>query len=92
MSGYLTWEEFIECMKLICSGNLIQRIELFFKVLDEDGNGMFSYQEIYDIAKISLARFNDPKGEKFIAKMAHFMTKKIFAMFNISLEDEVPLD
>ena len=80
LTGYLSWKEFLESMRMIASSNLFHKIDIFFKILDEDGNGLFSYKEIFEVALLSLARYNDAKGEKFMTKMSHYLTKKIFSM------------
>lgn len=53
---YLIWDEYFQALKLISSNDLKDKIDLFFKIVDADGNGMFSYDEIKDICKLSLSK------------------------------------
>mmetsp|Transcript_24260 Transcript_24260/g.23866 ORF Transcript_24260/g.23866 Transcript_24260/m.23866 type:complete len:86 (+) Transcript_24260:633-890(+) len=57
--GFLAWEEFFETIKLISSGDVRDKIELFFSIVDADGNGNFSYDEIKDICKLSLSKVKE---------------------------------
>jgi Ca2+-binding EF-hand superfamily protein len=47
--SYLNWEEFFQALKLVSSRDLKDKIDLFFYIVDSDGNGLFSYDEIRDI-------------------------------------------
>jgi len=38
-SGLLKWNQFLQAVKLICSNDLKDKIELFFSIVDADGNG-----------------------------------------------------
>lgn len=53
----INWEEFFSAMKLLSSSDLKDKIELFFNIVDSDGNGMFSFDEIKEICKLSLSNF-----------------------------------
>ena len=56
---YLTWEEFFSAMKLISSNNLRDKVDLFFNIIDSDGNGMFSFDEIKEICRLSLSKVDN---------------------------------
>ncbi len=53
---YLTWEEFFAALKLISSSDLNDKIDLFFQIVDSDGNGNFSYDEIKEICELSMPK------------------------------------
>lgn len=57
--GYIVWEEFFAAVKLISSNDLRDKIDLFFSIVDADGNGNFSFEEIKDICKLSLTKIED---------------------------------
>jgi Ca2+-binding EF-hand superfamily protein len=57
--GYIVWEEFFAAAKLISSNDLRDKIDLFFAIVDADGNGNFSFEEIKDICKLSLTKIED---------------------------------
>lgn len=42
MSGMLNWNEFLNLMVSIREKTLKEKIDLFIKIADEDGNGMLS--------------------------------------------------
>lgn len=89
--GYLNWEEFFQALKLISSRDLRDKIELFFYIVDADGNGQFSFPEIKDICKLSLSKFDDPEYEKFRDELSDFFAKYIFQIMNKDPEtDEIP--
>ncbi len=54
--GYLIWQEFFSAIKLIESNDLKDKIDLFFRIVDADGNGLFSFEEIKDICGLSMAK------------------------------------
>ena len=70
--GYLHWEEFFQALKLISSRDLKDKIDLFFYIVDADGNGLFSYDEIKDICKMSFSKFEDPSYEMFRDELSDF--------------------
>jgi Ca2+-binding EF-hand superfamily protein len=90
--GYLNWEEFFRALKLISSKDLKDKIELFFYIVDADGNGRFSFPEIKDICKLSLSKFeNQPSYEVFREELADFFAKYIFKLMGKDPEeDEIP--
>ena len=61
--GYLRWEEFFQALKLITSRDLKDKIDLFFYIVDADGNGLFSFDEIKNICKMSFSKFEDASYE-----------------------------
>ena len=58
---FLLWDEYFQALKLILSSDLKDKIDLFFKIVDADGNGMFSFEEIKDICKLSLSKVDVSK-------------------------------
>lgn len=48
-NGYLGWDEFLESMKIIFTDSLELKIELFFDIIDSDGNGLLDYDEVKEI-------------------------------------------
>ena len=55
---YLTWQEFFAAIKLISSSDLNDKIDLFFSIVDADGNGNFSYEEIREICELSMSKID----------------------------------
>ena len=52
--GFLTWQEFFEAIKLISGNDVEERFNSFIKVVDENGDGSFSFDEIKDICKLCM--------------------------------------
>ncbi len=53
-------------ISIVCSFRttcIEDKIERFFKLIDEDGNGFLSYSEIYNLCERSFASYRDTKDE-----------------------------
>ena len=53
-SGSLSWLEFLQAMNIVRAKTKSDKLNLFAKLADLDGNGMLDYSEIYYLAEISL--------------------------------------
>ena len=53
---------------------------------------MLDYDEVYEICKMSLARFRSEKVEAFFDEIAHDFAKFIYAAVDIDPEGEIPLE
>ena len=58
---------------------------------DDDGNGLLSWEEIYDLCSNNLAKFIGEKDSEFLAQMSEYFTKFIFKSFETDLDDEIPM-
>jgi Ca2+-binding EF-hand superfamily protein len=76
---------------LISSRDLKDKIDLFFYILDADGNGLFSFDEIKDICKMSFSKFDDPAYEDFRDELSEFFADYIFKLLSRDVEDEIPV-
>lgn len=54
----MDWDEFLKLIVSIRAKTLSEKINLFIKIADEDGNGRLSWSEIYELAKICLSTKN----------------------------------
>ena len=52
----LNWEDYLNGMLTVKSKNISDKIDTFFKVIDTDGNGLLSYDEVFELSKTSLER------------------------------------
>ena len=72
--GYLTWDEFHEGMKIVCSDNEEDKVDLFLRMVDggggdddddddedEGGNGTFDLDEITIICLLTFEK--EPRDE-----------------------------
>ncbi|CDW84189.1 leucine rich repeat family protein [Stylonychia lemnae] len=101
----LSFESF---MSVVCSfriSNIEEKIERFFKLIDEDGNGFLSYDEIYNLCNRSFANIQDSpkrrqsrrlnkKEEKddFFLKLSEYFTQYIFKSVNLNMDQEISID
>ena len=82
-------------MKSLLHQTKTMKIELFMKIADSDGNGLLSFEEIYHLAYLSIEKNfmfckKDEKDE-FIEDLATHMSEIIFSIFQLSLDEEIPL-
>ena len=76
----MDWNEFLKLMVSIRAKTLTEKINLFIKIADKDGNKMLSYLEIFELAKICLGKYIRIKGtedNEFLDDLCHFFTKLI---------------
>jgi len=45
-------------VKAIQARNIDSKIDLFFKIIDQDGNGTLSYDEVFEICSNSFEKFS----------------------------------
>lgn len=63
-----------------------------FKIADEDGNGLLSKTEIFNLCKICLSKFiSEKNGDTFLTELCEYFTKLIFLAVDIDIEDEIPM-
>ena len=51
--GYLNWEQFIEGMKIVFATSPEYKVDLFLKMVDEDGGGTYGFDEIKEICLLT---------------------------------------
>lgn len=91
-SGFLNWDKFLKLMGIIKAKTLDEKINLFIKIADEDGNGTLSKEEIYSLCSICLSKFiNQENDPNFFSELAEYFTKLIFNSLNVNIKDEIPL-
>ena len=55
--GVLNWRDFLECMRMISAKTMTDKIDLFIKIADDDGNGELSYEEIHRLCMLCLQKY-----------------------------------
>jgi hypothetical protein len=91
---YLSLEEFMKGMSIIRSNNIADKIDMFFKIIDNDGNGLLSFDEVYEISLMSLKRTVKSENEnsmEVIQELAEFFATLIFKLVDVDIDDEIPL-
>ena len=81
-------------MEIIKAKTLKEKIDLFIKIADDDGNGQLSKKEIFDLCKICLEKYikTNEGDEQFLDDVSLYFTKLIFAAVEIDMEEEIPLE
>lgn len=51
VSGRVDFDSFIELVCSFSSSDIDTKVERFFKLIDEDGNGELSYDEIFNLCQ-----------------------------------------
>lgn len=54
----MDWGEFLKLMVIIRAKTISEKINLFIKIADEDGNGMLSQQEIFFLTKKCIGKLS----------------------------------
>ena len=54
--NYMPWENYMDGMMKIKDPNIDNKLDLFFQILDENGDGSFDYNEVFNLSLISLQR------------------------------------
>ena len=99
-SDCINWEEYLRGMLTMKSKNISEKIDMFFKVIDTDGNGLLSFDEVYELSKASLERtIGDKKKESeeedkndVVTILATYFANLIFQLVDKPIDEEIPLD
>ena len=60
--GYLNWEQFLEGMQIVFSTSPEDKVDLFLKMVDEDGGGTYGFDEIKEICLLTFeSKQSEPK-------------------------------
>ena len=87
----MNWPEFISGMQMIKAKTLADKIGLFIKLADSDGNGLLDSKEIETFCKSSITRFIKPEYVDFIDSLVGYFKKFIFEMLEFDQSQEIPL-
>lgn len=92
-NGFLSWEEFMKGMIIIKSKDIGDKLNLFFKIIDTDGNGLLSYDEVEELSHRSLQRspFFSDSDDPMIKELANYFADLIFQLVSIDRDKEIPL-
>lgn len=95
-NSFLCWEEFLEGMRTMQVKTQADRINLFIKIADSDGNGLLSFDEILILCKSCLKNnftFSSINFEEdpFLEDLSNYFAKLIFEICGIDLSEEIPL-
>ena len=60
----MSWQDYFDGMMKIKDQNIDNKLDLFFQILDENGDGSFDYNEVYNLSMISLKRVLQDNNRK----------------------------
>ena len=83
--GFISWKDFLAAFRNIRAKDAADKIDLFFEMVDTDGNGLLSYDEILEICFETLHIVSDNRDDDFIKNLASSFTDCIFKVRIVSL-------
>jgi hypothetical protein len=103
---YLPWGNYLDGMMRMKDPIMNNKMDLFFEILDENGDGSLDYNEVYNLSLVSLQRTlpqnpldilkkseEEKQNEKeVIDVLAVFFSNMIFDLVNIDVKDDIPID
>ena len=93
--GFIDWGEFLYCMTVIKAKTLSDKINLFIKIADTDGNGLLSFDEVICLTEICLSKFvniEESEDENFLQEMSEYFARQIFETCETDVDDEIPFE
>lgn len=93
LSHFMNWPEFISGMQMIKAKTLSDKLSLFIKLADEDGNRLLDADEITEFCVDTLSRFVKAESNpEFLQEMVDYFRKVIFEIMGYTEKDQIPLD
>ena len=91
-SGVLTWDEFLIAINNLTTRELKTKTDMFFQMIDRDGNGYFDYEEIFEICKLSFGKHKTDEDLELVNELAEYFTRFIFEAFKTPMTDLIPME
>ena len=86
-------------MKIVFSRSDEDKVDLFLKMVDEDGGGTYGFEEIRGICLLTFESSSAPKYDEngnlepdILLETAEFQAKNIFNLLNFDHDDEIPIE
>ena len=77
---------------MISAKTMTDKIDLFIKIADDDGNGELSYEEIHRLCMLCLQKYIQVDDEGFVKVIGNYFAKLIFQVCEIDQKDEIPVE
>ena len=89
----LNMMEFIKCMGMLTTSDFEKKIDLLFRLIDTDGNGLLSWKEVFELCMHSLAvcRSEYFPETSLLRDQAVYFADFIFDLVSIKKDQEIPL-
>jgi hypothetical protein len=80
-SGVLSLEDYVDALNIMNSKDILDQIEFFMRVFNSKDKEYFSFEDIFNICKISIKRLinnkNSPETEKVVKDLGQFLADYI---------------
>lgn len=91
-SNTMKWAQYLNILNSVRAKTLQAKLDLFFKLMDNDGNGQLSYSEIKYLCSESLKKLLQSSDEDFIEDLACTFTKFVFEAVELDLNEEIDVE
>lgn len=90
-SNFISIDEYITGFSQLRSTNIENKLDIFMKIIDNDGNGRLSYKEVYELSMNSLNKVFGYDNEAIEIKqgLASLFSDMIFKICETDFEDEI---
>jgi Ca2+-binding EF-hand superfamily protein len=90
-SGYIDWEEFLQAMSVVMKGSNEDKLDLFFRLYDDDQSGTLTFDEIRDVCIQRLVQ-TDEEIDGTIETIGDYFARLIFESAGVPLNGEITKD
>ncbi|KRX07632.1 hypothetical protein PPERSA_11181 [Pseudocohnilembus persalinus] len=91
-SGWMDWSEFLKLMVIIRAKSLSEKINLFIRIADKNGDGALEKDEVFKLAKDCIGNYiQSDENDEFLNELCEYFTKLIFQLCETPLDEEIPL-
>ena len=94
-SDFLDWPRFLKAMKMIRAKSLPDKLDLFIKMADENGDGNLSMKEVFELCQDCLDNLHRAQTVKSDVSdnkdLAEYFAKVIFQACKVNVDDEISL-
>lgn len=76
----------------------MDRVNLFIKIADKDGNRALSYDEVHNLTRICLSKYikvyiqNNQDDCQLLDMLCDYFTKLIFETLGVNKDDDIPME
>lgn len=88
----MKWAQYLNILNSVRAKTLQAKLDLFFKLMDNDGNGQLSHSEIKYLCSESLKKLLPNSNEDFIDDLASTFTKFVFQAVGLDLNEEIDVE
>ncbi len=91
----LNWEDYMQGMYTMKSPDIKDKIDVFFHIIDSDGNGFLSFDEVYEISKSSLQRslgHKIDKNDEVVNTLSTYFANLIFQLVDMPIDEEISIE